>query len=300
MVKSRNPFSDSMDHAGYIAWLHQTDPDFDLFSSANQTELDMDWRIRKNSVDKLLSDSQTRNQKVRFKDKGKSSVTTQWRKIQTQQLPLLSSSVPVIDLQSHVTTATEKIDLLVLRRYSALRYCNEAQEMRHDWIERLRVKETTPGLLDDVAVLHCFVEAGPLGEQGKKKKDLKVNVMHALNIWVLKESWWTKDVVYTTNISLGFSILDRAHSHRIADQLADDQHVAQLKKVWLEGNWSAAINWLNVTKTGKRGKKKKRPKSLLIHENATAILRKKSSKSSRKGSTNRLEGDNVPTSIIRH
>ena len=34
----------------------------------------------------------------------------------------------------------EKISFLLLRRYSALRYCSEAQEMRFDWIEHLQVK----------------------------------------------------------------------------------------------------------------------------------------------------------------
>ena len=41
---------------------------------------------------------------------------------------------------SKVSPAPEKISFLMLRRYSALRYCIEAQEMRMEWVEYLRVK----------------------------------------------------------------------------------------------------------------------------------------------------------------
>ena len=63
-------------------------------------------------------------------------------------------------------------------------------------------------------------------------------------------------------MSRGDSLTQAPGNLRIARALGDPLKVALLKTVWLEGNWSAQINWQNVTKNSKKGKKNSRVESI--------------------------------------
>jgi len=113
-----------------------------------------------------------------------------------------------------------RITFRMLDRYAVLRYCNGPQERMRDWIRFLYVPaQIGKDREGESEALHCFVEAGPLvcssmtshsryrefyslkisslhftslndqGEQGSRKRDLKISVTHALNMWVLKPEW---------------------------------------------------------------------------------------------------------------
>ena len=46
-----------------------------------------------------------------------------------------------------------------------------------------------PDARSRVIALHCFVNMGPVGEQGTRKKTQKRDVMRALDYWVLMKDW---------------------------------------------------------------------------------------------------------------
>lgn len=73
--------------------------------------------------------------------------------------------------------------VLMLKRYDVLRYCTKTpnQMNLHSDIN-VTVRE-------QLLALHCFVNFGPLGEQGTKKKDAKLEVMLKLDYFVLKNDW---------------------------------------------------------------------------------------------------------------
>lgn len=210
-------------HQGFIPWIHQKDPDWTAIRKGS-IEL-TDWEIHRQTALKLLGNGEN------------------------------STSNP------------RPLSILMLDKYSALRYCHKDQQQNganptHMWIYDLQVENFTPEQLKRLTALHCFVHAGPLGEQGEKKREFKINIMLALNTWVIKDELTDAAALLRflrrTNFTDGdanylpsnFLMPDSPGTLRTVQRLLDPHRMDTLKKVWIQGDASKQINYLNLTRPG--------------------------------------------------
>jgi hypothetical protein len=99
--------------------------------------------------------------------------------------------------------------------------------------------------------MHCFYNAGPQGEQGTQKRNMKLALMESLNIWLLYDRIIYTGVGTNPRPVLNWSpylgkfteaLLSKSSQRTFLELLVDPKKLALMKEVWLKGNWSAAVN----------------------------------------------------------
>jgi hypothetical protein len=123
--------SQEVDRAGYLPWMHQTDPDFLAFDSdgANASHAQ-----QLAAADALLTDPALRPAGI-------------------------GSASPV------------NMSVLLLGHDRVIRYCSEPQKRGPAWLEALTPKALSREKRARISVLHCFVMTGPLkGNQKRNLK----------------------------------------------------------------------------------------------------------------------------------
>ena len=93
-------------------------------------------------------------------------------------------------------------------------------------------------------MLHCFVDAGPLGEQGVAKKDLKVAVLMALNAYVLVDAPTPPDASRgggTSAFHSNFMQPNLTATIKLLESLVDSSRLESLREVWIRGNSNGTI-----------------------------------------------------------
>jgi hypothetical protein len=86
-------------------------------------------------------------------------------------------------------SGSTKLNVLLLERYKALRYCHKALPQNTHYAKHLKVDDHMPEKLRTVGVLHCFVDTGPHGEQGIEKSNRKMFIMTSLDHWGVNDKW---------------------------------------------------------------------------------------------------------------
>ena len=127
-------FEDNSSHEANITWFHQKDPDFILFNVSNANNIYRDYGLQH----QLL------------------------RNLTTNQM-MSEDFYPTVKLPVE-NKDYEIIKLLLLKRNNVLRYCNNAQKIRNDYINYLNVSnDLTTSDIKSITSLHCFIETGPIG-----------------------------------------------------------------------------------------------------------------------------------------
>ena len=204
-------------HKGFIPWFHQKEVDF----LAIQPDMNISTQSQQRIVaEKLLSPVERDGTAVDSRHK------------------------PV------------KLNVLLMDSHTVMRYCNYPQRKSYDWIRYLKALELTPTHLQRLSVLHCFVAAGPVGEQGADKKRLKVEVMRALNLWAVHPAvGHTATEEFLTEVRRAAQaaaargaepsnllLQDSAATRAMHARFKDAKGLKQLERVWLKGQYSAYRN----------------------------------------------------------
>jgi hypothetical protein len=182
-------------------------------------------------------------------------------------------------------SGSTKINVLLLHRLSALRYCNQPKKSDIDWIAFLKPVDMLPSEFQQVVALHCFVDTGPAGEQGLRKREMKKDIALALNYWVLKEGWAGSSYIRKRNASDVGDILNPREScfnqPDCFNELIDTQLLETTRQIWVHGNISAQRNPFYLTLSDRRKKRIE----MAAHFNATKLQirshKKKRSKKSK-------------------
>lgn len=199
--------NDSRSHDAYLPWYHQTDPDFlgmCRYCLAYPFRIDSDNILYINARSPSEYDARHADAAALMRRERQPCNTT-W-----SEVAVASAGAP------------DKLVVRLLGRYTALRYCIKPQ-VGENWLsqvenvdivvayvwllDRIQVKviSLTPQQRESVSSLHCFTEQvprsdvapppltvlcraqGPLGEQGRRKRQQKFNVMLGINTWVLRD-----------------------------------------------------------------------------------------------------------------
>lgn len=197
-------------HDGYMAWMQQNNPDFTLFSESEVDSFRGNWTVRRDAVDELLARTPSSKQEVGGR---------------------------TINAVSGMGNIPQKMTLQMMGKYDVLRYCNKPQAKTHDWIPKLELADIPATYSNQILALHCFVNAGPLKEQGRDKKKLKINVFEALGLWTVNSKVFSGhyDGLQMSN----FSLTDYSRNHEFLEKVGNAKAVEQLKTLWVNVDRSA-------------------------------------------------------------
>jgi hypothetical protein len=118
----------------------------------------------------------------------------------------------------------------------------------------LDIEEMTRDESQQITALHCFVESGPYGEQGTRKKMIKEDVMESLNYWILTKHFRSKSFEREVHYTIpGYDYhggeevgaiynLSAASTITFLTRAVDNIAYERMKTVWLDGNFSAHVN----------------------------------------------------------
>jgi hypothetical protein len=195
-------------HDGYIAWMQQRDADFALFSEAQMQAFNRDWLKRKKAVDELLSRPPAMQQIVGGR---------------------------VVKPSSGQDMIPQKLTIQMMGKYDVLRYCNKHLGNKGvTWRSRLKPADLTGLNRSQIMALHCFLNTGPLKEQGSDKRQIKVEVMSLLKMWVVKYSLSKPKGRLAPEVSMGnFSLTDYARNHEFVEKVGDIRALNEMKRVWM-------------------------------------------------------------------